>query len=597
MRIPHFIHSVGLFLLTLAGLTACSPAPSRPGHLAAGEYSYAVEYLRWQIAEEMRKHKVVGLSIALVDDQTTLWSEGFGLADRESNKAATEHTLYRTGSVSMLLTASAVMQLVEQGEMRLDDPLSEYLPEFSVDSRFPDSGPITLRQLLTHHSGLPLAYAGGMWSEPPPPFTDLVHEIRGAPLAFAPGSVLAYSFLGYSLLGHAVQNAAGEAFATHMTNALLRPSGMNSARFSPYPPAGATAAKAYAADKQEAQQEYPLRDVPAGGLNASVLDLAAFMKMLYNDGRVGDRSLLQPSSIAEMWRAQNTQVALDMDQEIGLGWVRAGLPGAGLLLQHAGATLYHRAYVALLPEQKLGVVLLANTGDALAPMVDIGNQAMRLLWEAKTGRRLPEQTTMAHAEVPAAYATDPEGFVGHFDTHYGFASVRRDGDPLAVVLNGQPLTLRPKGEGRFAIEGKILGMIPAELEQATLARAMVAGHELLLSREDDGRFVVLGERLEPVPIPQAWHARLGEYRILDAERMLRDWAKTAKIRALVRDGFLLVEVSGKHGIEQTLVLEPVSDTRAVVRGIGTGRGGMLEVVNDRGEESIRYSGLEFRREE
>ena len=596
MRIRHPLEAATLALLALAGLSACDTAPQRPAQMDPGDYSYTESYLRWQIGEQMREHGIVGLSIALVDGRNILWSEGFGQADREANTAATGHTVYRTGSVSKLFTATAVMQLAEQGAMELDAPLTDYLPEFSIGSRFADSTPITLRRLMTHHSGLPTNHAQGMWSEQAHAFTDLVQEIQGEQLAFAPGSVLAYSNLGYSLLGHTVQNAAGDDFSRHLAQSLLRPAGMSSAEFSAYPPSGASAAKAYAADKEAAQREYPLRDVPAGGLNASVLDLARFMNLLFNEGRDGKQPLLQASGIAEMWREQNGDVPLDLDQEVGLGWFRSSVPGAGLVVQHGGATLYHRAFVALMPEHKLGVAILANTGSALESMVEIGNKALELMWEAKTGRRLPEAKLLAETPMPDAYATGLDDFVGHFDTLYGFAAVQREGAHLTVSLNGQPLTLRPLDGGRFAIEGRILGLIPAELEQATLARARIAGRDLLLTREDNGRFAVIGERLQPVPIPAAWRKRLGNYRILNAEGATRDWAKSGQVRALIREGLLLVEISGKDGIEQTLVLEPLSDTQLVVRGIGASKGAAVQVVTGQGEELISYSGLLLRRE-
>jgi CubicO group peptidase (beta-lactamase class C family) len=87
----------------------------------------------------------MGVSIAIVDDQKIVWSQGFGYADVKNNLPATSETVYRIGSISKLFTVMATMQLAEQGKVDIDQPLKKYLPQFSVKTRFPDSGPITLR--------------------------------------------------------------------------------------------------------------------------------------------------------------------------------------------------------------------------------------------------------------------------------------------------------------------------------------------------------------------------------------------------------------------------------------------------------------------
>ncbi len=125
--------------------------------------------------------------------------------------------------------------------------------------------------------------------------------------------------------------------------------------------------------------------------------------------------------------------------------------------------------------------------------------------------------------------------------------------------------------------------------------ADIQGRELLLFREEDGRFQVIGEALEPVPVSAVWKARMGGYRILDPEGSVRQWAESGSIRVLMRDGFLLAETEGPGGIEQVLVLEPVSETRAVVRGIGSNRGQVIRIEQGSGGEQVLYSGLRLQK--
>ena len=108
---------------------------------------------KW-VEQHIAHRNAPGLSIAVVYDQEIVWAEGYGYSDLEENVPATPSTVYRIGSITKLFTSTAVLQLRDQGKLRLDDPVSLYLPWFSVRNPFPDAPEITIRQLLTHTAGL-----------------------------------------------------------------------------------------------------------------------------------------------------------------------------------------------------------------------------------------------------------------------------------------------------------------------------------------------------------------------------------------------------------------------------------------------------------
>jgi CubicO group peptidase (beta-lactamase class C family) len=147
-------------LLTFAALAftlsiACSRTladDSSPNIPARKDYAAIVETLKPFVEREMSEKEIPGLSIAIIDDQQIVWAEGFGMADPHAMKPATAATVYRIGSVSKLFTDIAIMQLVERGELNLDAPVTDYLPDFKP--RNPFGTPITLRQLMSHRSGL-----------------------------------------------------------------------------------------------------------------------------------------------------------------------------------------------------------------------------------------------------------------------------------------------------------------------------------------------------------------------------------------------------------------------------------------------------------
>jgi CubicO group peptidase (beta-lactamase class C family) len=142
------------FALLAALLLLAGPAPlyAEPNVPAAKPYEEVAKSLEALIAHEIEDKDLPALSIALVDDQTIVWAKGFGFADPKAKKAATAETVYRVGSVSKLFTDVAVLQLVEKGTLDLDAPVTKYLPDFKPQNPF--KKPITLRQLMSHHSGL-----------------------------------------------------------------------------------------------------------------------------------------------------------------------------------------------------------------------------------------------------------------------------------------------------------------------------------------------------------------------------------------------------------------------------------------------------------
>jgi CubicO group peptidase (beta-lactamase class C family) len=160
MLISALLISLALTLL-VSGCTGGSDAPPAP-------YANTISQMTAYIESSMAQSNVTGLSIALVDGQNVVWARGFGYADKENNIPAEADTIYEIASVSKTFAATAIMRLVEEGRINIDKPLTTYLLGFSINQRFPASGPITIRSILTHHSGIPCDLFNGAWSEGQP---------------------------------------------------------------------------------------------------------------------------------------------------------------------------------------------------------------------------------------------------------------------------------------------------------------------------------------------------------------------------------------------------------------------------------------------
>jgi CubicO group peptidase (beta-lactamase class C family) len=585
-------------LLLAVCITGCASAPTRPAAIGRGDYARVAEYVSALARHEMRKRDVTGLSIALIDDQRVVWAEGFGYADKDGNVPASPETVYRVGSISKLFTATAAMQLVEKGTLDIDRSLRDYLPEFSIRTRFADAPPITPRSLMTHHSGLPSDYLKGMWTRNPEPFTRVAGHLGDEFTANPPGAVYSYSNLGMSLLGDVVGKAAGRDFASQVREEILLPLGMTRSSFASTADRTSFASKGYREGKEA--EDLSLRDIPAGGLNSSVLDLSRFLRMVFAGGKAGDRQIIKPETLAEMLRPQNADVPLDLDFRVGLGWMLGGLGNidirnGGPVAHHAGSMFQFHGQLIALPERKLGVVVLANSATSGPVVGDVATEALKLALEAKTGERQPERETPKGGEGSLSMEA-LQRYEGWYATSFGTVNVRNTSRGLRADIMNRTLWLAPLPDGSLRLQYRLLGLFPIRIEALAgvgISQVDVAGREILAARMR-GRAYPIGERMRPVPVSAKWLARTGEYEVANPDE---DAVLPKKVRLRAEDGFLLVEYSIPLLFPGTMssAIAPVSDEEAVIRGLGRGMGETIRVVSKDGEEMLLYSGFMHRK--
>jgi len=586
-----------ILLLTVC-IAGCSSAPTRPESVGRGDYTKVAEYVSALVRHEMKKQNVTGLSIALVDDQRVVWAEGYGYADKAGNVPASPDTVYRAGSIAKLFTATAAMQLGERGAMDIDRPLGDYLPGFSIRTRFADPAPVTPRSIMTHHSGLPSDYLKGMWTRDPEPFTRVADRLKDEYAANPPGAVFSYSNLGVTLLGDAIGKVAGRDFVSHVQEEILLPLGMSRSSFVPSVDRTPFAAKGYR--KGTEAEEPPLRDVPSGGLNTSVLDLSRFARMVFAGGKAGDRRIIKPETLDEMMRPQNANVPLDLDVSVGLGWMLSGLGdieirNAGTVAHHAGATLLFHGQMIVLPERKQGVVVLANSDSAGRVVGKVATESLKLALEAKTGDRKPEREKPEGGEGSLS-KEELQRYEGWYVTPVGAVNVRTTSGGLRADVMNRTLRLLPLADGSLGLQYRLLGLFPiriGELDGVGISRADVAGREILAVRMH-GREFPVGERMRPVPVPAPWSARTGEYEIVN---LGEDAVLLETLRLRVENGFLFVDYSIPLLFPGTMnfALAPVSDAEAVIRGFGRGMGETVRAVTVNGENMLSYSGYLLRK--
>jgi CubicO group peptidase (beta-lactamase class C family)/D-alanyl-D-alanine dipeptidase len=371
---------------------------------AAGPYRDIAGALTSFIEAERAEHKIPAISLALVDGDRVVWAVGFGWADSVSAVPATAATVYRVGSVSKLFTDIAVMQLVERGELELDAPVTRYLPDFHP--RNPFGGQITIRELTAHRAGLTREPpVGHYFDDTQPSLAATVASLNRTSLVYRPGAKTKYSNAGIAVLGDVLERTQGESFYSYLQHAVLEPLGMRASAFQPLPGIRAQLAKGYMWTLDGRRFEAPTFQLgmgPAGSLYTSVLDLSRFLSALFAGGALPNGSrLLAKATLDSMWTPQYAERGATSGFGIGFG---LGNLDGHRTVGHGGAIYGFATTLQALPDDSLGVVVVA-TLDVMNPVTDdIAEAALRMMLAARDGKPLPAIPSTSPLTKPRALA-------------------------------------------------------------------------------------------------------------------------------------------------------------------------------------------------
>lgn len=326
------------------------------------EAAVIIEKYRDTIQKQIRKQGITGLAITLVSDEEVLWSEGFGCTDRTCQTQVTEDTPFGIGSMSKSMTATAILLAVEDGLVDLDQPISTYLPDFTVHSIFDDRPQdlITLRMLLSHTAGFTQEAPVGNNNEPDPGTWDAhITSISDTWLIFPVGQGYSYSNLGIDLAGHILEQQAGMPFQHYLKTRLFEPLGMINSTFDPEEiERQATRAIGQSGIYRQIPPLIPM--MPAGGAFASADDLASYLQFHINQGSYKGQTLLDPQLIDLMYRP-HFQASEANSYGLGLYYSQGRYDAR--TLRHNGGGFGFMSQMLWYPDLKIGVAWLSNSQE------------------------------------------------------------------------------------------------------------------------------------------------------------------------------------------------------------------------------------------
>lgn len=343
------------------------------------------------VLSKIKNNRIVGLSIGVVKDGKLFYTKGYGFTSVDSLYKVTEHTVFHTGSISKVFTASAIMQFVERGEIKLTDKLTDHLHDFRMnDKRYQQ---ITIEQLLYHSSGLPWEHKFKHSPNDSTTLEQFVKDLKNEKLKFAPGQKFdgtTYSNVGYSILGLIIQRKSGMNFEKYIQKYVLEPTFMTNSYFN------------HKLIKQEIKAEpiilsgkskeverfnlygvikdinpvlkYPnyalikretygrtIEHAPNTGLLSSANDLSNWMVELlkiYSNSSNQSNSFLSQNTLRDMWSLKRP--IENKKTSIGLGWWRYTDSPFGDYVHHPGREPGFSSVIMIYPEKNIGITILCN---------------------------------------------------------------------------------------------------------------------------------------------------------------------------------------------------------------------------------------------
>ena len=442
--------------LTAALLVAAQApldAQARPDWAAFDKY----------VARAAAEWRVPALAISVVKDDSVVFARGYGVLQKGAAQPANEHTRFAIGSTTKAMTAALVAMLVDEGRLRLDDPVIKYIPELQLHDPWA-TRELTIRDLLTHRSGLPGTdvFWASNWTYSQ---ADIIRRLRYIQPTASFRSEWQYHNVLYALNGVIIERVSGMPWEQFLKARILVPLGMNETEPLNATIAGKPNVAVPHALLNDSVTVVPVRSTDgvasAGSVWSSVSDMARWMRFVIDSGRVGDKRLIQQRTFAElvtphiqapMAQYPALQLARPNFFSYGLGWFIQDYRGQHVWM-HTGSINGLSAIVGIEPNRRLGVFVLENLDHAeirhglMYAVFDLFEAGPRRDWSAELKpvfARPPANTTQA-ARATAAPSLPLDRYAGTYvDSAYGEVQVTlQNGALQAAVVTDPAAQLEP----------------------------------------------------------------------------------------------------------------------------------------------------------
>ena len=321
------------------------------------------------IDSQLDYNDIPGMSAGIVYDQELIWSRGWGYADVDKKIPASPDTIYSICSISKLFTSIGIMQLRDEGKLRLDDPIAKHLSWFDIKDKYPDAPEITIGGILTHSSGLPREADYPYWTGPEHKFPtreQIIEALSGQEELYPADTYFQYSNLGMSLLGEVIAAVSGKPYAQYIRENILTPLGLqNTSPEIPEEQRGKQLATGYSVRLRDGSRKvipfYHVNGIaPAAGFASTAEDLARFASWQFRLLENGDREVLAANTLKEMHRVHWLDPNWRTTRGLGFSVSRRN---DKTYVGHGGSCPGYKTQLSLRPKDKIAVIVMTNAHD------------------------------------------------------------------------------------------------------------------------------------------------------------------------------------------------------------------------------------------
>ena len=566
--------SIAHWLLSLSVLFAVPAfgAPEPPKDPVAG----SLPALQAQLQAILDEMHVPGVSVAIVRKEGTEWVGAVGLANVERREAATADTLFRIGSTSKAFTALALLQLVEQGKLSLEDPVSRYVEDIPYDNPWEATDPVLIADLLEHTAGwddLKLRefaqQAKGWTLHQGMTFDTGSHRSR-----WPPGTRMSYANAGTTMAAAVVEQVTGQTLENYVAEHLFAPLGMRTANY--LEPVGLPATTLYHADGKTPYPYWHIIVRPSGSINASAKDMAAYLAFYLSRGKAGEQAVVSSASVDRMEVPTRSWAAKE-GVSIGYGLHNYSTVADGFVVHgHNGGVSGGLTAMAYVPSAGVGFFMSINADNGAA-FQRLENVIRRYALRGLTPPALPP------AQSLPAFANN---YVGWYQPDSPRSEMFRFLERLVglthVEVQGDVLVMSPLlgGEQQHYVSagGRTLRRIDTGHEEpvATLA---------LLTPQPDGLFIGSGGSAGTMRQMPTWAVM--------AELLGVAWFALAIVGIVLYAPFWLVGrwVRGPRPVDRTLRVAGLLPVLSLVGAVALVASGTGDVLTNFGSASVFSVGL------
>jgi CubicO group peptidase (beta-lactamase class C family) len=535
------------------------------------------------IRDKMQKGHYVGVGAALILNDSVVWKEGFGYADKDNKIPFTTQTAMNIGSITKPFTAMGIMQLHEKKLMNVDKPLVEYLPQFSIKTRGADIKDITVKSVIQHTSGIPNEINKNAWANKEN-YTNTVDHLKNEYLSYPVNLVYHYSNAGYCLLGHTILKVSGQEYPDYIRDHILKPIGMSNSGFMDYCTLK-NVSKTYDSTGTNVQLK-KFRNIPAGGLYSTIDDMAKLAReiiAIYNGKKGG---FLKPETV-RMFEEQNNDNIENINT--GLGWAEFKNDSC-LIIHHGGSNHLANSVIAIDLKKKSAIVFFVNTLGGM-DLVGEAFDKFSTIAGIKSADYIHASPYKNHItdNISADLLKSHTGlYVNTSENHI----VKFENDKLILNSVYGNFQLKPQTNDEF-MPGRINPDSIKWLPKPRFIFDEVKGYKLLFWQDANYKRQLLGHLIIPAEIDQLWRNRLGKYKI--GENELGGWDQYKEVELSVADNKLLqLKIFYRSG-EYSYYLYIQNDNELIFCGFGEPGGETLRFGKENKDDLMILFGLTMKK--